>query len=251
MQNTRIVIALVLLLVIVFCAQGQVIDIQHDHYGNEYVLNENRLEKRNTDGALVGIFDLPQTAYVTSFDVSNPMRILVFSSDFNTVLFLDNYLSQITEAIQLDDFDYYNCLLACSASRGGFWIFDGSRNQIVHIDPLGSQDLKSGEIELVGKPIFLQEYERQLFLSDDSGNLLIFNGYAGFVKSLPLGFSGCPVVKNDCVYYVKEQVLFCYDLNHAESKEIMRLPVPIKRFSINDNVFVYRFDGNLKRIQMR
>ncbi|MEA1875027.1 MAG: hypothetical protein U9N51_11485 [Bacteroidota bacterium] len=251
MQNTRQFLVLIFLFGLAFLVQGQVLDVQYDHHGNKYVLKENRLEKINAEGKLISVYDLPQTSYVTGFDVSNPMRILVFSSGFNTVLFLDNYLSEISDAILLDNYDYYNSLLACTAARGGFWIFDGTRNQIVHIDPLGNQDLKSGEIETSGKPIFLQEYERQLFLSYDSGNLLIFNGYAGFVKTLPLAFLGRPVVKNDCVYYIKDRALFCYDLNRAESKEIMSIPVPIKRFSIYGDEFVYLFKGNLNRSQMR
>ncbi len=230
---------------------GQVLDVKHDHYGNEYILKINSLEKLSSEGEKISEYDLPQTSYISSFDVSNPMRVLVFSSDFNRVLFLDNYLSQISDAIKLDDFDYYNSLLACTASRGGFWIFDGARSQIVHVDPLGNQDLKSGEVENQGKPIFLHEYERQLFLAFDDGNVLIFNAYAGFIKQLPLSFNGCPLVKNDCIYYFKKNMLFKYYLKKAESEEIMTLPVPVERFSIINNVLVYVSNGNLNRIQMR
>ncbi|MDA3911919.1 MAG: hypothetical protein PF448_11255 [Bacteroidales bacterium] len=244
-------IALLMGIISVFPLVGQVLDIQHDHHGNEYILKKNRLEKLNAEGKLISVYDLPQTSYISSFDVSNPMRILIFSSDFNQIMFLDNYLSEISDAILLDDYDYYNSLLACTAARGGFWIFDGARNQIVHIDPLGNQDLKSGEIENQGNPVLLQVHERQLFLAFDNGNLLIFNTYAGFVKQLPLGFSSLPTVKNDCIYYFKSNVLFQYQLKDAESNEIMTLPVPVERFSIIGNELIYLSDGNLNRIQMR
>lgn len=251
MQIIKILTVILIGLTGAFSLAGQVVDVQHDHHGNEYVLKANRLEKINSEGKLISVYDLPQTSYITSFDVSNPMRILIFSSDFNQIMFLDNYLSIISNAILLDNYDYYNVLLACTAARGGFWIFDGARNQIVHIDPLGNQDLKSGEIKNQAKPISMQAYQRQLFLAFDNGNLLIFNAYAGFVKQLPLEFSSRPLVKNNSIYYFKSNVLYRYHLKTAESQEIMTLPVAVKDFSINENELIYLSEGNLNRIQMR
>lgn len=230
---------------------GQTLQLKHDLYGNAYILKPDRLEKLNPKGEKICQFDLPQSAYITSFDVSNPMRILIFSSDFNTVLFLDKYLNPVSEAFELDKINRYQNLLACTASRGGFWIYDADNHQVVHVDPLGNTDLSSGEIQQnQSKPIFLQEQNRQLYLAFDDGRLMVFNAYAAYEKTLPFNFTTPPLIQNDTLFFINEQTLFAYDFVTAELNVMIELPYVFHVFSIVNQQVIYPQGDNLKRINL-
>ncbi len=250
MQKTNVLFTLLIFFVL-SSVSGQTLQLKYDLYGNAYVLKADRLEKLNANGKIICQFDLPQSSYITSFDVSNPMRIMVFSADFNTVLFLDKYLNPVSEAFELDGINRYHNVLACTASRGGFWIYDADKHQVVHVDPLGNTDLSSGEIQQnQSNPILLQEQNRQLYLAFDDGRLMVFNAYAAYEKTLPLNFSTPPVIQNDTLYFINKNTLFAYNFITAELDALIELPDDIQIFSIVNQQLIYPQSDNLKRINL-
>lgn len=74
---------------------------------------------------------------ITSVDLINPLKILVFYRDFNSVILLDNQLSEISK-INFSDFDIV--AQTCSmASRNRFWVYDNLTSSLYLLDFLNKK----------------------------------------------------------------------------------------------------------------
>lgn len=74
---------------------------------------------------------------IHSIDIINPLKVLVFYKEFNSVVLLDNQLSEITK-INLNDFNIV--AQTCSvASQNRLWIYDNLSNQLVLLDYLNKK----------------------------------------------------------------------------------------------------------------
>jgi len=74
---------------------------------------------------------------ITSVDLINPLKILVFYRDFNSVILLDNQLSEISK-INFSDFEIV--AQTCSmASRNRFWVYDNLTSSLYLLDFLNKK----------------------------------------------------------------------------------------------------------------
>ena len=105
-----------------------------DQLENIYVGNNQNIVKFNNLGTKLFTYNNNYLGAITYFDISDPLRTLVFYKDFNQVLYLDNTLSAIGSPILLDNLGYNQIELACSSNTGGFWIFNSQTNQLILID---------------------------------------------------------------------------------------------------------------------
>jgi hypothetical protein len=74
-----------------------IIDFSVDNLGNIYLLTaDNQLKKLSSAGDSLAVFNaVSQYGSVSSIDVTNPLKILVYYRDFTTIIELDRYLNII------------------------------------------------------------------------------------------------------------------------------------------------------------
>ena len=100
----------------------------YDSLGAAYSIAENVLTKWVQSE--IKQFKNPQLGKITRVDLQNPLKIIVFFQDFNTVILLDN---QLTETQKIDLSDNSNPLLAMGiglASGNRLWLYDGLSQKI-------------------------------------------------------------------------------------------------------------------------
>ena len=162
---------------------------------------------------------------IALIDVSNPFKILVFYSEFQCIQFLDYQLSEISEAIFLDDLDILESNQVCSSKETGFWVFDNVNQLICHFD----NNLKLQETsfrlnsmsEQVYTPIFMLESNNSLYVNSSEKELLIFDNFANLEKTIPINIEYNFSVKNKINYYNKKKnILFTYDFISLETNKI-------------------------------
>ena len=68
-----------------------------DDFENSYYINHNNLYKKTAQ--TIYSYANSQLGEITSVDITNPLKILVFYRDFKTVLLLDNRLNELTTPI--------------------------------------------------------------------------------------------------------------------------------------------------------
>ena len=89
-----------------------------------------------------------RSGQVSSLDVTNPLKVVSFSNDFNQVLYLDNTLSVISE---LNLSEKFADISACGTSNdGNLWVYDPTQFKMMKINDQGSILLETSNVNDVG-----------------------------------------------------------------------------------------------------
>ncbi len=99
-----------------------------DQYGHVYFLKNRMLHKQGVDGNFV--FNDLQLGRITSVDIINPLKIVVFFQDTNTVVLLDNKLNEIQRINFNMTSPFINIGAATTAGNNSLWIFNLDTQQL-------------------------------------------------------------------------------------------------------------------------
>jgi hypothetical protein len=122
-------------------------------------------------------------------DFSNPMKLLVYFENINSIIYLDTYLNELTSPLRLETLNILSVGGINSTSDGCFWIFDSNTMQLKKISKNLTVESESIDFQLhFGLKIAqsnIQIIENNIILH--SGNeLYIFDENAQFLKKLSI-----------------------------------------------------------------
>lgn len=99
-----------------------------DDYNDIYTITDNIIYKTGEKGTFE--FNDLQLGDITSVDIINPLKVIVYYHDFNTVVFLDNRLSEI-ERIDFNNLPtFINTGAARNAGNNRLWLLNTDTQQI-------------------------------------------------------------------------------------------------------------------------
>ncbi|MGM0649707.1 MAG: hypothetical protein ACQES1_04260 [Bacteroidota bacterium] len=219
-----------------------------DHLGHIYTLTDNKLCKYDKNLQKTASYDWQVQGKISNVDVSDPMRIVVFSASANQVLFLDQHLSLLTDPFMLDDLDFYDVSTVCKASRGGFWLFDNIDKQLVHITHLGEVGMKSGTITMYpGFPEIMYEHSGHIYLGFPGQGIIVFDNYAAYEKSLPFAFAKKFECHKNRLIYFREGKIFSYNISTVKENLIADDMEDTKDFTFTGRELFYVSDEQVKQ----
>ncbi len=198
-----------------------------DKLGNFYFVNKNVLTKTDKDLKTLCTWDNYSYGDISFVDVSDPLRILMYYADFNTLLFLDKYLTELRDPVSLDDISIYNSGAIAVAQQGGFWVYNYQNSQIVRVDQnlniaqkgvdLYSQ-IKDSEIrELVVSTDYI-------LLQTNNNKIIVLDKFANFYTKLVLKSETPICVDNEKLFYIEDKALIIYDM---AKKKLYSIDIPI------------------------
>lgn len=99
-----------------------------DAYNYSYFITENVVSKsQNTEKWEYKNVGLGK---ISKIDIQNPLKIILFFEDFNTVITLDNQLNE-TEKIKFSQIDFNMVAQAvCLAANNSLWVLNGNNQQL-------------------------------------------------------------------------------------------------------------------------
>ena len=160
-----------------------------DHLGNAYLLRGFELEKYDSTGQFVARFSTNRLGGPTSVDASNPMKLLVWYSSFQTVLFLDRNLIELGRLNLVQAGFPALCCLA-TAADGNFWAYDERTAQLLKLNNAGVRLLESPplnlELGLSLAPTCIRDNSGQgPWMSDPSLGIVVFDPFLRISTVLP------------------------------------------------------------------
>lgn len=199
-----------------------------DPLGNVYLIKNNIISKYDNEGNFKNSYSNSISGNVSIADVSDPLRIMLFYSDFNQIIFLDKTLSLLGDPINLDEFGIDQTGYVCSSPNDGFWIYDKQREAILYFDKdleIRQQTTKiSNLVDYETEPGFIIVKNNMVFLLIPGTGILIFDNFGSYFKTLNIkDINSFQVFENQIVFYKNQQLLF-YNYIINESNEI-NLPV--------------------------
>lgn len=219
-----------------------------DKLGNIIAVNNDQLIKLKPDGSVYRVYSNKQLGTITSIDVSNPLKILLFYQPFARILFLDNTLTENGSPIYLDQLELEQASAVCSSFDNGFWVF----NQIDFCLYRYNQNLqltnstKNINQFLNQKPMvnFMLEYENRLYLNDSRIGILVFDIFGTYLKTIPIKNISRFQLRNDRIIYSPDSIVYCaFD---TRTLQIDTLAIPEKDIIsaswIENNLFLLKRD---------
>ena len=204
----------------------EILDMEVDKLGNYYMIDsENNIKKFDNKQNLLNSYSNNQFGIPAMIDVNNPHKILVFYKQQQTLVFLDNTLSEIS-IISLNPNFLYDA--AGMANDGNIWLFDSYYYKLVKIDFKAEKIDESFPFEginpskISGNKII--ERENYVMIVTNNNVIYLYNNSGYFIKKLHLPGIVKPTILNDKIYYFDKinNSYYSYDLKYNEKNLIYK-----------------------------
>ncbi|ANI88753.1 hypothetical protein A9P82_05305 [Arachidicoccus ginsenosidimutans] len=161
-----------------------------DNQENIYVLKDDNIQikKLSNKGDSLQIFDnVTQYGNVSSMNVSNALKLLVYYKDFSTVLMLDRFLN-VVNTIDLRQSGIAQSHVVASSYDGQIWTYDELNAQIKKLNAQGDVTFTSTDLRTVfgnaPNPDKIIDNNGVLYLYDKNQGWLLFDYYGAFKQKL-------------------------------------------------------------------
>ena len=129
---------------------SNVVSAKLDRLGNVYfITSNNTLNKYEPTIKRYTKFADLKNGKISSIDVTNPLRILVFYEDQAVVKFLDINLTEINS---VDIRKYYSdgwISLSASSNNNGLWIYDNVNRKLLKLGEQLNTQVSTGDLYLI------------------------------------------------------------------------------------------------------
>lgn len=196
--------------------------IEVDRLGNIYAIEDYSVIKYNSEGIQLNAFNETSNGMITNIDVSNPLKPIIFYSDFQILAILDNKLSLVNEI----DFasKYFNQVSLINNAKGdNLWIYDEIEDKIKKLDKnlitINESENFYNLFDNTIKVIDIVENENELYVLTKQG-VKVFDNYANYKKTIYIeGIKNFQLIQNK-LFYIKGNKLISYNLKTFEEQEI-------------------------------
>lgn len=202
-----------------------------DDFEDYYFIEGNTLFKKTAQQ--VYSYTNTQLGNIASVDITNPLKILVFYQDFNTIVLLDNRLNELSDRMNLSTISYQkNAAFASISSNNNLWLYSlddniltlwnyENKETVFESQPL--QFYKSG-FEAAAQT---SSYENCWLASEN--DVLKFNEYGSFIAVSEIkGIKAIQSYNNGIIFMKKAEIYF-----HDGTIKTSLGPVDLKHLSTN------------------
>ena len=217
--------------------------IGNDEFNNLYYIKNNTFYKKNDKEILS--YKNVQLGDVTSVDIKNPLKIILFYQNFNKVVLLDSNLNALSNEI---DFSFTtfskNITLVTGASTNNLWLYSFDDNTLQRYNyqtdkiQSTSQSLSFNQADFKAKAL-VSSYKECWLLGENS--VLKFNEYGTFLEQIEISKIDKITAVHSGFVFLQDQVLYRYKKEVVERIHLKK-EISIKSFYVNKNE-IHIFDG--------
>lgn len=225
---------------------GNYKNIELDNLGNIYlVTTTNQIIKFNNNFDSIASFNNNKSlGNITSIDVSNPFKILIFYKSFSTIIILDRYLSAIN-TINLQKQNLFGVSAVTSSYDNNIWLFDEVENKIKKVDNDGKLLNETVDFRILFDfdkfftTDFLKDIEGKLYIYNKQNGLFCFDYYGALQRRFSIvELSNTQIETGNFIGLGKDGIQF---YNIKNRKAINYNPnlnfTTISKFKFNKNLF--------------
>lgn len=198
--------------------------IQTDQLGNFFVVNqEGILQKYDPTGKVSFLYNNHRAGKITSFDATEPMKILVFFKESQELILLDNTLSEIS-IIQLNQLNGRYFSSVARTNDGSLVLYDANNEILLKTDEKLVIESESFPLFQEGFPGFKPQQikcnNQFILLNDPKSGLILMDNFCNFRKIIPIQQATLVAINDDYMVYLKNDKLIKSDLIFFEERII-------------------------------
>ncbi len=195
-----------------------------DAIGNIYVVTGNRIQKFNKNHQKQAEYSNSFLGNISHADVTDPLRIMLYYKDYNQILWLDNYLSELRSPVHLDALNLDQVELVCSSSQGGFWVYNSLNSQLQYFNWNLNLVHESITLNILvaadQKPSFMVEKNRYLYLSIPSSGIFVFDRFGNYSKTIPVTNTKKFQVTDESIFTFYKSTFLRINLKNYQTTQI-------------------------------
>ncbi len=177
-----------------------------DPLGNIYRWNKSKIEKKESNSAIVFQNNLLSFGDIQNIDFTNPFKPFLFFENSQSIVILDNTLS-IQGQINLENLNMGWITQVCGSKWSGYWLWNNMEKTLIKINPHGESilqipNLSQSYIHSSWEIRWMAENGQQLYLRDGE-HFFVFDLLGGLSNVYP--FSYAPT------WLIDGQVMQCRD----------------------------------------
>ena len=205
-----------------------------DGLENLYYIKDNTLFKKNKSE--LWQYKNVYLGNLTHVDIQNPLKIVLFYENFNTIIMLDNQLSETQKINFSKNNEPIIVAVAGNASQNKLWIYNSISQQIGLFDYLNN-NLQSITTSIQGNFKYYNSNLNSFYWIDDK-----LNTYSCdiFGKITSLGkvsdFNQIQVVSSQIIIFSKDGKLYLQDLSKNSFYTIENIEKSFKNFYYKDQI---------------
>jgi hypothetical protein len=206
----------------------------YDAFGFYYVIKNDTFRKiKGTESFEYKNVSLGK---ITKIDFQNPLKIVLFYENFNTVILLDNQLNE-TQKINFSENEIPIVVSAVGlASQNSLWVYNSLSQQIGFFDYL-KNNYKSISTPISDNLKFYQTDFNTFFWVDVKNNWFSCDIFGKINNQKQLfDFNNVHIISNSSLIYKKENQLFYFTLVDKKSSLIDLNQETIKNYSYKDQI---------------
>lgn len=218
-----------------------------DYLGNFYFINKDIITKLSPRLDTMFEQSVKVAGDLTSMDVGQSMKILLYSRDQNIIVYLDNTLTKNESSISLGDKGLYLAeLVTLSMLNNDLWVYNAENFSLEKYNSNFKQVFKTDNLTALlyqeMQPNYLVESQDQLYLNNPSHGVLVFDVYGTFLKTIPIKNVDKIRILDKKIFYIKDDFIHYYDEKSLISDKF-KLPVSgIEYFCVSSEYLVL-YDG--------
>ncbi|MCE3260401.1 MAG: hypothetical protein K0S12_2042 [Bacteroidetes bacterium] len=186
-----------------------------DNIGNIYTIKDDELIKYLPNGKQFARYSNLKLGTISHVDASNPLKVLIYYRDFQTIVFLDNQLSQNSDAVSLEKMGYEQTDLVCASVNNSFWIYNKQNNELLRFNENSKKTAATGNLKQVLQteinPDFMLESNNYLYLNSPDKGIYVFDIFGAFSKIISIKDIHQFQVNENIIYFKRDSSLCSYD----------------------------------------
>ena len=207
-----------------------------DNFGTEYYVNNNIFYKKTPD-AIINYSNV-QLGNLTTVNTYNPLKIVLFYQDFNTVIILDNRLAEVFKIDFNTTQPYRNISHVSVGNDNTIWVFNRDIQQLELYDYKLKQ-VRATTLPVTSEVLDLKSNYNYCWLLTENF-IYKYNYFSSLIYKIKNeGYHSIAEI-NDSIVLQKGNELFFLDDN---SQKITRLNLPellIKQFLVTtETLYIY------------
>lgn len=227
-----------------------------DSFGNLYSVSNFQIEKFDSLGKRIALYDQSTNGKIGAIDITNPLKIMIFYPDRNKVLFFDRNLAPMDPSIDLSLLFDETISLCCNSNSNGLWCYSQNGSKLFRISQQGeitstfdnlNQWLPTGFAATQ-----LIEIGDYLYMGDPNNGIIVFDRWGSIIHKIPNLYQGTFSVVSELIFYHRENKVFYYNPKNFEESILYQASDKIKQCVVlksnliiqikNDSIFKFSID---------
>jgi hypothetical protein len=190
--------------------------VKVDQLGSIYGIRKGEIIKWDKNGELLTRYSNKLIGEDIQLDVTNPMKVILFSPEQMRLVFLDSRLGELREEINLFKEGFEQISLAATSHSNGLWVYDPINFILVRYDQYLVRERTSLNLAQMLRlnlyPTALIEVNNKVYLSDPEHGIFVFDIFGNYLKKIPIKGINQLSIADDRLFYVDQQKIKALNL---------------------------------------